>query len=105
MSQKFGATIEDAIALLHAVDDSGFDTGLAFHVGSQCHSPDAYWSALRLTGAIAERADVELRYLDVGGGFPAPYLNDSPPPLSEYFRAIELGIEEDRPAGRLHDHV
>ncbi len=94
LSQKFGATVEDAVALLHAVDAAGFETGLAFHVGSQCDSPDAYRSAMRLTGVIAERAGIELRYLDVGGGFPAPYLNDNPPPLSEYFRAIELGIEE-----------
>ena len=94
LSRKFGATTEDACTLLRAVHDAGFEPGLAFHVGSQCHSPDAFLSALRLTGSIIGRAGVELRYLDVGGGFPTPYLNDDPPPLSEYFQAIKIGIEE-----------
>ena len=96
LSRKFGATVEDACSLLHSVRDAGFEPGLAFHVGSQCHSPDAFLSALLLTGAIIDQAGVELQYLDVGGGFPTPYLNDDPPPLSEYFRAIKLGIEELR---------
>ena len=100
LSQKFGAAEDEAVELLHAVDDAGYETGLAFHVGSQCHSPDAYLSAMRLTGVIAKRAGVELRYIDVGGGFPAPYLNDRPPPLSDYFQAIKLGLQEiDLPAG------
>ena len=94
LSRKFGATVEDACSLLRVVRDAGFEPGLAFHVGSQCHSPDAFLSALLLTGAIIEQAGVELRYLDVGGGFPTSYLNDDPPPLSEYFRAIKLGIAE-----------
>ena len=94
LSRKFGATVDDACSLLRAVRDAGFEPGLAFHVGSQCHSPDAFLSALLLTGAIIEQAGVELQYLDVGGGFPTPYFNDEPPPLSEYFRAIELGIQE-----------
>ncbi len=94
LSQKFGATIDDAVRILREVEEAGFDPGLTFHVGSQCHSPDAYLSAVRLSGEIAERAGVELQYLDVGGGFPSNYLNASPPPLSDFFKAIEQGIGE-----------
>jgi ornithine decarboxylase len=55
--------------------------GLTFHVGSQCASPGAWEQALAVTGRLmAElRADgIELEMLDIGGGFPARYIDEVP---------------------------
>lgn len=94
LSQKFGAQPSVAADLLRAVADAGCSTGLAFHVGSQCLSPDAYRQGIALAADIAKRAGVEIDFLDIGGGFPATYVNDVPPPLEDFFAAISSGIEE-----------
>ena len=94
LSQKFGAQPSVAAELLQRVERAGCSRGLAFHVGSQCLSPDAYRQGIRLAGDIAERAGVAIDYLDVGGGFPATYVNDVPPPLDDFFAAIRRGIDE-----------
>lgn len=94
LSQKFGAPPEQASELLRAVAAGGGRPGLAFHVGSQCLSPDAFRQGVCLAGDIAARAGVALACLDVGGGFPATYVNDVPPPLEDYFDAVRAGVGE-----------
>ncbi len=94
LSQKFGATVEEAPALLNAVADEGFQPGLAFHVGSQCRSPEAFAEAIRIMGQVVEKSDVHIHYLDVGGGFPVDYVDDSTQPLENYFDAITDTIQE-----------
>lgn len=94
LSQKFGAMPVAAAALLKQVKKAGCVAGLAFHVGSQCLSPDAYRQGIRLAANIAKRAGVAIDYLDVGGGFPAKYVNDVPPPLDDFFAAIRRGVAE-----------
>jgi ornithine decarboxylase len=94
LSQKFGAQPSVAAQLLQQVERAGCSSGLAFHVGSQCLSPDAYRQGIHLAADIAGRAGVKIDYLDVGGGFPATYVNDVPPPLEDFFAAIRRGIDE-----------
>ncbi len=94
LSQKFGALPANAADLLKQVTAAGCRAGLAFHVGSQCLSPDAYRQGIGLAADIAARAGVAIDYLDVGGGFPATYVNDVPPPLDDFFAAIRRGIDE-----------
>ena len=94
LSQKFGAQPSVAAELLQKVRSAGCSAGLAFHVGSQCLSPAAYRQGIGLASDIAGRAGVKIDYLDVGGGFPATYVNDVPPPLENFFAAIRQGIEE-----------
>jgi ornithine decarboxylase len=36
---------------------------------------------------------VPLQYLDVGGGFPAPYLGVNLPPLEEFMQEVEEGVK------------
>jgi ornithine decarboxylase len=93
LSQKFGAGPDEAAMLLRRAADAGCAVGLAFHVGSQCLSPDAYRRGILVAGEIAERAGVSLSCLDVGGGFPAAYVGEVPPPLDAYFDAIRAGWE------------
>jgi ornithine decarboxylase len=96
LSQKFGATPSVTADLLRQVAEAGCKSGLAFHVGSQCLSPDAYRQGIGVAADIAKRAGVTIDYLDVGGGFPATYVNDVPPPLDDFFAAIRRGIKEAR---------
>ncbi len=94
LASKFGATPDEAVDLLKRVDAEGFQTGIAFHVGSQCRSPQAYAGAVSLAGDIARRAGVDIHYLDVGGGFPANYVDDQPPPVDSYFQSIRDAMDE-----------
>ena len=92
LSKKFGATPEEAVELLRASVKAGFQAGLAFHVGSQIQDPQAYRDAIALVGRVVAEAGVDIHYLDVGGGFPVPYVEDEPPPLETFFEAIEEAI-------------
>ena len=82
LSDKFGISAEEAPALLRKVHDAHFQTGVAFHVGSQCRNPQAFVDGVH--------------YLDVGGGFPAIYEDDRPPDLSVYFDAIQQAFDQSR---------
>ncbi len=92
LSRKFGAAPGEAAQLLRMVHEAGFRTGLAFHVGSQCGDPGAWRTALDSAAAVIRDAGVPIRYLDVGGGFPANYDNHATPPLEDYFAAIREGL-------------
>ncbi len=97
LSAKFGASPDDAVALLKKAKDYGCRTAIAFHVGSQCLDPEAFRVAMGMAKKVADEAGVPLEYLDVGGGFPASYKQDVAP-LQTYFDVIadakqKLGID------------
>ena len=96
LSDKFGISAEDAPALLQKVHDANFQTGVAFHVGSQCRSPQAFVDGINTALNVIEAAKVPVQYLDVGGGFPAVYESDNPPELSVYFDAIREAFDQSR---------
>ncbi len=76
LNKKFGAAREDALALMLKAKEAGLDmAGIAFHVGSQTVSADPYLQALDIVRELfeeAEKAGLNLRILDIGGGFPIP---------------------------------
>lgn len=94
LSQKFGISVEEAPALLKKVAREGFQPGLAFHVGSQCRNPEAFGEAIHIMGNVIDNCDVHIHYLDVGGGFPVNYVDDTPPPLENYIQAITDALKE-----------
>ncbi len=96
LSDKFGIAAADAPALLQKVHDAHFQTGVAFHVGSQCRSPQAFVDGIETALGVIETANVPVHYLDVGGGFPAIYEDDRPPELSVYFDAIKQAYDQSR---------
>ncbi|HVT90442.1 MAG TPA: type III PLP-dependent enzyme [Tepidisphaeraceae bacterium] len=77
LSSKFGAPPGEAVSLIEAAHNAGLVVeGLAFHVGSQCTNFENYVQALNLSASIfaeAKQRGFELKLLDIGGGFPAPY--------------------------------
>lgn len=95
LSDKFGISAEAAPELLRQVHDAHFQTGVAFHVGSQCRTPEAFSEGVKTALDVIAEANVPVHYLDVGGGFPACYEDDQPPPLDDYFKAIYDAFENN----------
>ena len=85
---KFGVLEAGAVELIEEVKRRGYATSLCFHVGSQCEGVAAYERQIEAAGRIAKAAGITLKRLNVGGGFPAPYLTSKAPELTAYFEAI-----------------
>ena len=103
LSKKFGAAPSDALPLLKQARELGLRTvGLSFHVGSQCASSQAHANAIRtcaeLMAAVSAAGLPDLRIMDIGGGFPAPYTDDVPT-IEEFCGPIRQAVE------RLPGHV
>jgi len=82
LSRKFGCTVEMARDLMLKAAGMGLDPmGLSFHVGSQQTNTIAYEAAIAkvamLFTDLTERG-VNLRMLNLGGGFPARYRKPVP---------------------------
>ena len=78
LSSKFGASPGEAVDLMEAAFNAGLSVeGLSFHVGSQCTNYQNYVQALSIADGIFkeawERGYKQVKILDIGGGFPAPY--------------------------------
>lgn len=90
--KKFGATPDEAVALLKAAVDQGFQVGLAFHPGSQNEHPSISVKMIERGLKIGEEAlrgtGKNLVRLNVGGGFPCHYPDRNTPEMEEYFTAI-----------------
>jgi ornithine decarboxylase len=99
LSDKFGIAADAAPELLRKVHDANFQTGVAFHVGSQCRNPQAFIDGINTALDVIEAAGVPVHYLDVGGGFPAAYQDDQPPALGTYFDAISEVFDRSRLRG------
>lgn len=96
LASKFGAPFDEAVALLAAVRREGLASGLAFHVGSQCQTVQAYRDALQLCARVIDASGASPDYLDIGGGFPAYYPGQSIEPLEAYFSAITTELQSMR---------
>jgi len=89
MSSKYGCAPEEAARLLQRVQASGAQPCLTFHVGSQCLSPFSYAQAIEIANRTVTLAGVAIAALDIGGGFPAAYSGQEPPPYHWYFDMIK----------------
>ena len=91
LSRKFGCVPELAVDVLDYAHRSGLEAyGVSFHVGSQQPNPEAWDVALKAASDIfrtlSERG-IQLRMVNLGGGFPAKYARDVPK-VKTYGRAI-----------------
>ena len=95
LSRKFGCTPEMAVKLLCRARDFGLDPyGVSFHVGSQ-QTDLGQWdgavaSAARMFSLLAE-ADINLRMVNIGGGFPARYRSEVSP-VEHYAGAVTAAL-------------
>ncbi|HSB15169.1 MAG TPA: type III PLP-dependent enzyme [Bryobacteraceae bacterium] len=101
LSSKFGCDPGEAVDLI----DEAFRAGLvveaiSFHVGSQCTNFENFVQALNMSAAVLREAKTrghEIKILDIGGGFPAPY-DRHVRPFSELARKINAEINRLFPA-------
>jgi ornithine decarboxylase len=95
LSRKFGCSPEMAVELLCKARDYGLDPyGVSFHVGSQ-QTDLGQWdgavaSAARMFSLLAE-ADINLRMVNIGGGFPARYRSEVSP-IEQYAGAVTAAL-------------
>jgi ornithine decarboxylase len=91
LSRKFGTSIESARALMLRAAELGLDPyGLSFHVGSQQTSTAAYEAAIGRVGMLftdLRDAGVNIRMVNLGGGFPTRY-RDEVPAIDSFAMAI-----------------
>ena len=92
MSSKYGCRPEEAAKLLKRVRSAGAAPCLTFHVGSQCLSPFSYAQAIEIAQRTITMSGVEIAALDIGGGFPAAYSGQEPPPYHWYFDMIKEAL-------------
>ncbi|MGN6280024.1 MAG: type III PLP-dependent enzyme [Sphingomonas sp.] len=93
LAAKFGASPEEAKALLFAARQAADALGICFHVGSQAMTPEAYAAAMERVRAAIVEAAVTVDVIDVGGGFPSVYPGMEPPVLEAYFETIHRAFE------------
>jgi ornithine decarboxylase len=96
LSSKFGCDPGEAVDLILAAFQMGLVVeGLSFHVGSQCTNFENFVQALNIAAAVMNEAKTrghEIRILDIGGGFPAPY-NEHVKPISGLAKKINAEID------------
>ena len=99
LSRKFGCQTDMAMDLMIMARDLGLEPyGVSFHVGSQQRDIGTWDSAIAKVKVIFERLreedGIELKMINLGGGFPANYLtrtND----LATYAAEITRYLKED----------
>jgi ornithine decarboxylase len=91
LSRKFGTTMENARELMLRAGNMGLDPyGLSFHVGSQQTTTAAYDVAIGRVAMLftdLTEAGVNLRMMNLGGGFPTRYRDDVPE-IDQFAQAI-----------------
>lgn len=95
LSRKFGCDVAMARGLLLAAVDKGVEPfGVSFHVGSQQRDPEQWDGAIRMSAELFHDLSdlgVELKMLNLGGGFPTRYREDVPS-LDQYADAISESL-------------
>jgi ornithine decarboxylase len=97
LSRKFGTTVENAKELMLRAGEMGLDPyGLSFHVGSQQTTTRAYEVAIAKVAMLftdLTEAGVNLRMVNLGGGFPVRYRDDVPE-IDQFGDAIMTAMTE-----------
>ncbi|MGA3403536.1 MAG: type III PLP-dependent enzyme [Acetobacteraceae bacterium] len=97
LSRKFGTSVEQARELMLRAADMGLDPyGLSFHVGSQQTTTRAYEVAIGKVAMLftdLTEAGVNLRMMNLGGGFPTRYRDDVPE-IDQFGDAIMTAMTE-----------
>ena len=97
LSRKFGTTGENAKELMLRAGEMGLDPyGLSFHVGSQQTTTRAYEVAIAKVAMLftdLTEAGVNLRMVNLGGGFPVRYRDDVPE-IDQFGDAIMTAMTE-----------
>jgi len=91
---KFGASGEEATALLLRARQIAERLGPTFHVGSQAVVPAAFGEAIRQIGQLIVSSGVLVDAVDIGGGFPSRYPHSDPPELAIFMDEVVRAADE-----------
>jgi ornithine decarboxylase len=99
LSRKFGCHSDMAYDLLILAQSLGLEPyGISFHVGSQQRDIGQWDDALAKTkylfSSLKEEKNIHLKMINMGGGFPASYIQPSND-LSEYASEIHKYLTDD----------
>jgi ornithine decarboxylase len=92
---KFGVMEQSAGEIVSLVKEMGYTPSLCFHVGSQCEDAYAYERHIAAAARIAEESKIDLKRLNIGGGYPAPYPTSTAPPMDHYFDTIATAVKDN----------
>ena len=96
LSSKFGAAPSEAADLIAFAQINKLEVeGVSFHVGSQCTNVQNYVQALNMAADVfaeARARGIELKLLDIGGGFPAHY-DDTVPAFRTVAKVINQELD------------
>ncbi|MAM70396.1 MAG: hypothetical protein CMP91_04530 [Gammaproteobacteria bacterium] len=95
-SAKFGASYKEALELLEMCRPVSKVLGISFHVGTQSTDPESWRRAISYAAKLIKTSDVPVDSLNVGGGFPVPYVGDSLSSLEEYMQTITETLNEEK---------
>jgi len=93
LSGKFGASAAEAAEILRLARRHADEVGVSFHVGSQAMKPSAWAQAMSDASRVIIEAGVTVDIVDVGGGFPAIYADQSPPEMDAYVAMVMRSFE------------
>ena len=97
LSRKFGAEASEAKKLMTLASQLGLRPyGVTFHVGSQCATTTAWRQAIACVARLLDDLGcdgIELEMIDLGGGFPARYV-DEVPSLEQIAGALFPALDE-----------
>ena len=110
LNTKFGAEADDIVPLLQYAKEKGLQpAGICFHIGSQSLSSRTYLRAFVTARRLIDRArqnGIDIKYMDIGGGLPAPALHtefnikqimrDISRQLDKNFQDVEVWAEPGR---------
>ena len=98
LNKKFGAEPENVLHLLLKARDCGLKVvGLAFHVGSQATQAHAYLNALKVCRKLFDEAATQglnLKVLDIGGGFPIRAPGSAKIDIDKMLTTINEGLDQ-----------
>jgi len=93
---KFGVELENVKEILETGKTLDLNIiGVSFHVGSGCEDAQVYWTALsdcKKVFDIAKSLDIDMKLIDIGGGFPGT--SNSKVPFETMAEIINAGIDE-----------
>jgi ornithine decarboxylase len=100
LSAKFGVPPDDADVVAKQLLSSGIRVdGFSFHVGSQGSAIEPFAAAIGQTVDLMDRVEssmgIELRTLDIGGGFPVSY-REPVPDIAEIASVIDTALASVR---------
>ena len=97
LSSKFGAPYDECMDLIRYAIKLGFEVkGVSFHVGSQCTNFNNYITAFELVKKLFDEAaaqGINLKLIDIGGGFPAPY-DKAVPVIDQIAKVINKALDD-----------